>query len=282
MTTILLAKPLIDQKLSQLKKQCQQLKAQGVKPCMKVILVGHHPPSLIYTRNKKKKCEEVGIDCEILHYPEDITADNFTQQVMSITQDPNIHGCFIQLPVPAQLQSLDLAALIPPDKDVDGFHSTNIASLYHHQPENRYLQPCTPKGIINLLKFYNIPVKGKHAVVIGRSAIVGKPMALMLLNQDATVTLCHSRTPDIPQWTRQADLIISAVGKPQFLNRDFIGKNRPVVIDVGINRNTEGKLCGDADFESIKDLCSAITPVPGGVGPLTILSLVENLLKTCS
>ncbi|MBP9674003.1 MAG: bifunctional 5,10-methylenetetrahydrofolate dehydrogenase/5,10-methenyltetrahydrofolate cyclohydrolase [Bacteriovoracaceae bacterium] len=277
---ILLAKPLIDQKIEDLKKECAKALAQGVTPTLKVILVGNHPASLIYTENKKKFCEQVGADCEIIKLSENINPRDFLEVLKKINNDTNIHGCLIQLPVPKQLADLELHDLIKPEKDVDGFHFQNIGHLYSNNSHSFYSKPCTPQGVMSLLKYYAIPVEGKNIVVIGRSLIVGKPMMLLLSNANATVTLCHSATSNLKFFTQHADIIISAVGKPRFLNSDYIGTNKPILIDVGINRDTTGKLCGDIDFDNVLEKVSSISPVPGGVGPLTILSLTQNLIAT--
>ena len=192
-------------------------------------------------------------------------------------EDPQVHGCFIQLPLPPQLSSLPVDRLVVPQKDVDGFHPETMSRIYQGGDESKLLAPCTPKGIIKLLRHYGIPMAGKHVTIIGRSHIVGRPLSLMMANHDATVTLCHSKTSDIRKFTTAADIIVSAVGRPSFLDRSFIGGNRPVVIDVGINV-VGGKLQGDVKFTDLQHLCSGITPVPGGVGPMTVLSLAENLV----
>lgn len=278
MTQILKAKPLIEAEKEKLKLEISKLKNQGITPTMKVILVGSHPPSLIYTRNKKKFCEELGGECEIIHLDEKINELDFLKEVDTISNNNSVHGCFIQLPLHDHLKHIEVDQLICPEKDVDGFHPINIGKLYAGNDPEEFLAPCTPKGVMKLLRHYNIPVKGKNACVIGRSVIVGKPMMLMLDREDATVTLCHKGTKDTKSFSRNADIIVTAVGISDLITKEYIGDNKPVVIDVGINYNKENKLCGDADFEGIKDLTSAITPVPGGVGPLTILSLMHNLV----
>ncbi len=278
MTQILKAKPVIEKEKDRLREEIKNLKAAGTTPSMKVFLVGEHPPSVIYTRNKKRFCEELGGECEIIKLPETISEGDFVNEVKKVTTDSNVHGCFIQLPLPKQLQNVQVDTLIPPEKDVDGFHPINLGKLYDDQDPETFLAPCTPKGVMKLLKHYEISVKGKNCCVIGRSKIVGKPMMLMLNQSGGTVTLCHRATKTVTDFSKNAEIIVSAVGIPSLIDKNYIGNNKPVVIDVGINHNSENKLCGDADFEGIKDLCSGITPVPGGVGPLTILTLMDNLV----
>ena len=282
MTEILKSAPVVSHFTQLLESQTNELKKQGVTPSMKVFLVGEHPPSMIYTRNKKRFIEKFGGDCEIIKLPESISEKDFLNKVKSVTSDDSVHGVFIQLPVPSQLQSIDIGNLIPPEKDVDGFSDKNLSALIKGSTGEDALISCTPKGVLTLLDFYKIPLERKNIVVIGRSLIVGKPMSLLGTNRNATVTICHSKTNNLKEHTRTADIIISAVGISKFLNKDYIGTNNPVVIDVGINHDEDGKLCGDIDYQDVKDLCSAITPVPGGVGPMTILSLAQNLLQAAS
>lgn len=246
---------------------------------MKVILVGENPASLIYTRNKKIFCEKFEAVCEIINLPKTIGEAAFLEQVLEISNDRTVHGCFIQLPLPEQLQHIDVGNLIPPEKDVDGFHKNNLNYLLHGS-EEKALLPCTPKGILTLLNYYGVECEGKNVVMIGRSMIVGKPMALMMVNKNATVTICHSRTTNLPMHTRQADIIISAIGKARFINATHLSPGHDqVIIDVGMNHDEEGNLCGDIDLDAVLDKCRGVTPVPGGVGPMTILSLAQNLLQ---
>ena len=283
MADLLLASPVIDVALGELRKSCEALKKQGISPSMRVILVGDNPASLLYTRNKKKFCEKFGADCDIIKLPLDLKEDQFILEVKKIAEDPSVHGCFVQLPLPKHLQHLDVGSLIPPGKDVDGFHARNINSLFQGDKGAKALLPCTPKGIISLLQHYDIPLSGKNIVVIGRSLIVGRPLALLLNNYDATVTLCHSKTKNLKKLTKAADIIISAVGRPRFLGSEYVRDDQgQVLIDVGINHDHEGKLCGDIDFREVENLVQSLTPVPGGVGPMTILSLAQNLLQAAS
>ncbi len=280
MTTILEAKPIRQKRIETLKKRCQALKARGLTPTMQVILVGSHPASLVYTRNKKKFIENFGGNCEILSLPEKIKESDFLAKLKEISESPSVHGCFVQLPLPQHLQHLDIGQMIPSEKDVDGFHKQNLYHLLHGDSGEQSLPPCTPKGILTLLQEHGVELEGKNVVVIGRSMIVGKPMALLLLNQNASVSICHSHTKNLAQYTHNADIVISAVGRAQFFTKEYLNPNRrdQILVDVGINHNEENHLCGDMDFENLKNFCGAITPVPGGVGPMTILTLAENLL----
>lgn len=276
MTKSLLAKPVVDAAITRLSSAVADWKSRGITPSIKVLLVGNHPPSLLYTRNKKKFIESIGAACEIIHLPELINAEDFLKTVATISNDPSVHGCFAQLPLPSHLQHLDISTLFPAHKDVDGFHSENLKALLSNN-ESAGLMPCTPKGVMNLLRHYGFDFRGKRAVVIGRSMIVGKPMSLMLNNADATVTMCHSRTSDIGAYTKNADLIVVAVGSKDFLKAKHLGSNKPWIIDVGQNV-VDGVLYGDVAADAV-NMCHAITPVPGGVGPMTICSLAENLIE---
>ena len=271
------AKPIVKEALQSLKQRVQILKQGGLTPALKVILLGDHPPSLIYTRNKKRFCEEIGAVCEILHLEGKTDEDTLRSIINQCNEDTKVHGCLIQFPLPPHLSHVPVGKLVIPEKDVDGFHMKNIEKIYQGSDESKVLAPCTPKGIIKLLKYYDIEIASKHVTIIGRSHIVGRPLSLMMTNHDATVTLCHSKSQEIRKLTTASDIIIVAVGRRSFLDSSFIGPNRPVVIDVGTNV-IGGKLCGDVQFEEIQGRCSAVTPVPGGVGPLTILLLAENLI----
>lgn len=278
MTIELKANVIKENVLPGLMERCDSLIKQGKTPFMHVFLVGNNSASLTYIKNKKLLCEHVGAKFELSHLPEDISESDFLKEVGNANTDPEVTGSFIQLPVPKHLKHLKLSELINPDKDLDCFHSTNIANLYSGHINDGFL-PCTPKGILKIFKHYDIDAAGKNVVIIGRSLIVGKPLSLLLTNQNATVTLCHSKTENIKELTQAADIIISAVGNPKFLTADFFRKDKTqIVVDVGINKDSNGKTCGDVDFENVKSSVSAITPVPGGVGPLTVLSLIENLI----
>lgn len=278
MTILLEAAPLVALKKDELRQSCLSLKKQGITPRMEVLLVGDNPASQLYTKKKKIFCETVGAECEIIHLPESVSAEAFLKALDKITKNPLVHGCFVQLPLPKQLEKLDLARLIPAAKDVDGFHPENIYQIVLQGVGE--LSPCTPKGVMALLEYYKVPIKGAHVVVIGRSMIVGKPMALMLTQADATVTLCHSKTKDLKSFTKQADVIVTAVGRPNYLDASYLNRQKKQwVIDVGINHDEDQNLCGDLDHKSVDCFVHAFSPVPGGVGPMTILTLVQNLLQ---
>jgi methylenetetrahydrofolate dehydrogenase (NADP+)/methenyltetrahydrofolate cyclohydrolase len=259
----------------ELKDQVAALTARhGRAPGLAVILVGGDPASQVYVRNKERACEDVGIISKGFRLPEDIPQAQLEDTIMYLNSDPAIDGLLLQLPLPKGLDSQRCLDLISPSKDVDGFHPVNMGRLALGLP---CLRSCTPAGIMTLLERHGIEVAGKKAVVIGRSNIVGKPLALMLLQKNATVTVCHSRTQNIAEEVRSADIVLAAVGIPRFVTRDMV-KPGAVVIDVGINR-TEAGLVGDCDFEGLRDVASAVTPVPGGVGPMTIAQLLVNTLE---
>lgn len=253
-------------------------KTIGRPPHLAVVLVGDDPASQIYVRNKEKACAETGITSTAHRVSADITQGELQALVCGLNNDPDIDGILVQAPLPRHLDLLAIQARIEPEKDVDGFHPMNVGKLVIGLP---CLEPCTPAGVMRILKHYGISCQGKKAVVIGRSNIVGKPMAVMLSRADpmanATVTICHSRTPDLAAECRTADILVAAIGRPKFVTRDMV-KPGAVVVDVGINR-TEAGLCGDVDFENVKDLASAITPVPGGIGPMTIAMLLSNTVQ---
>ena len=236
-----------------------------------VILVGENPASQIYVRNKIKACEEVGIKSYAYYLSENATQKELEDLILSLANDNNINGILVQLPLPAHLSDKALK-LIPDSKDVDGFSASNIGKLCLNTQST---VACTPYGVMKMLEYENIEIKGKNAVVVGRSNIVGKPMAMLLLNADATVTVCHSKTKNLKEQCLKADILVSAIGKPKFITADMV-KDGATVIDVGMNRDANGKLCGDVDFENVKEKCSYITPVPGGVGPMTITMLMYN------
>lgn len=278
MSQILYAKNVIDEVLPQLKQEVSLLVEKGITPKLSVILVGNNPASLSYIKNKKKFCEKIGAHFELTHLNEDIDEDSFLAKVKEINDSPEVTGCFVQLPIPKHLQHIEVTQLINPDKDVDGFHFNSIQSMYLNKRSAPI--PCTPKGIITLLKKNNIEIEGKSITVIGRSYIVGRPLSILLNNYNATVSLCHSKTRDLLKHTRDADIIISAVGVPNLIKKEHLSENKnQIIIDVGMNK-FNGKLVGDVDFDEVKDHVHSITPVPGGVGPMTVLSLMENLITT--
>jgi len=253
------------------------INVHGITPGLVVIIVGENPASKVYVANKHKACVEVGIYSEVVQMLETITKEQLLAQIMTLNKDLAIDGILLQLPLPDHLKQYETEFLnaISPDKDVDGFHPVNVGKLAIGQ---EHLVPCTPYGCIKMLELANIDIAGKHAVIVGRSNIVGKPMANLLLARNATVTICHSCTADLPSITRQADILIVAIGKPKFVTKEMV-KPGAIVIDVGINRTPDKKLVGDVDFEQVKEVASAITPVPGGVGLLTIAMLLSNTVK---
>ncbi|MDO9143762.1 bifunctional methylenetetrahydrofolate dehydrogenase/methenyltetrahydrofolate cyclohydrolase FolD [Rhodoferax sp.] len=253
----------------------QALKARGVTPGLAVILVGDNPASEVYVRNKVKGCEDCGFHSVLEKFDASLTEPELLARIAALNADPAIHGILVQLPVPKHIDATKVIEAISPLKDVDGFHVASAGALMTGMPG---FWPCTPYGCMKMLESINYDLRGKHAVVIGRSNIVGKPMALMLLQKNATVTICHSATPDLKAFTLQADVIVAAVGKRNVLTADMV-KPGAVVLDVGMNRNDEGKLCGDVDFAGVRQVASAITPVPGGVGPMTITMLLVNTLE---
>lgn len=253
----------------------QALKVRGVTPGLAVILVGDNPASQVYVRNKVKGCEDCGFHSVLEKYDASMTEPELLARIAALNADPAIHGILVQLPVPKHIDATKVIEAISPLKDVDGFHVASAGALMTGMPG---FWPCTPYGCMKMLESIHYDLRGKHAVVIGRSNIVGKPMALMLLQKNATVTICHSATPDLKAFTLQADVIVAAVGKRNVLTKDMV-KPGAVVLDVGMNRNAEGKLCGDVDFEGVRQVASAITPVPGGVGPMTITMLLVNTLE---
>ena len=252
------------------------LKAQGLTPGLAVVLVGDNPASQVYVRNKVKACEEAGLHSVLEKYEATLTEADLLARVEALNNDDSIHGILVQLPLPAHIDAQKVIEAISPAKDVDGFHIASAGALMTGMPR---FWPCTPYGCMKMLESIGYDLKGKHAVVIGRSNIVGKPMALMLLQKDATVTVAHSRTQNLKALTLQADVIVAAVGKRNVLTADMV-KPGAVVLDVGMNRNEEGKLCGDVDFDGVKEVAGYITPVPGGVGPMTITMLLVNTLES--
>ena len=250
------------------------LKSQGITPGLAVVLVGDNPASEVYVRNKVKACEDTGMHSVLERHGADMSQAALLARIEALNQDPTIHGILVQLPLPAHIDAQRVIEAISPAKDVDGFHVASAGALMTGMPG---FWPCTPFGCMKMLESIGYSLKGKHAVVIGRSNIVGKPMALMLLQQNATVTICHSGTQNLKALTLQADVIVAAVGKRNVLTADMV-KPGAVVLDVGMNRNEAGKLCGDVDFEGVSQVASHITPVPGGVGPMTITMLMMNTL----
>lgn len=259
---------------AQVREEVAKLKAAGKNPGLAVVLVGNNPASRVYVSNKEKDCAEVGFKSYEYALPEDTTEAELLELVAQLNADTNVNGILVQLPLPKQICEQTILHAISPEKDVDAFHPENVGRIMIG--EYRFL-PCTPAGVIEMLDAMNIDIAGKHCVVIGRSNIVGKPMAMLLLHRNGTVTICHSRTPDLAAQTKQADILVSAVGKACFVTADMV-KEGAVVIDVGMNRNAEGKLVGDVCYDAVEKVASAITPVPGGVGPMTRAILMRNTL----
>lgn len=258
---------------SELKREIQNLK---IKPELRVILVGNNPASQIYVKNKEKYASEVGIKSETIRLPEDITEEKLLKQIKKLNKDKHINGILVQLPLPSHINEFSVINAIAPEKDVDGFTIYNKGLLSIGKPA---LTPCTPLGIIELLKQYKVNIASKNAVVIGRSNIVGKPMAQLLLNEDATVTICHSKTKNLAEITANADILISAVGKPKFIGKKYVKKGA-TVIDVAMNRDTKNnRWVGDVDVDNVSKVAKFITPVPGGVGPMTIAMLLKNTVQ---
>ena len=275
MATIINGKQTAKQIRQELKKECEELKKEGILPKLAVVMVGENPASKVYVKNKSRACEEVGIDFEEFLLKDDITQNQLEDLINSLNNRKDIHGILLQSPIPDQLDINRAFSLISEDKDVDGFHPKNVGKLTLGQ--DTFIS-CTPYGIIQLLERYNIQIESKHVVIVGRSNIVGKPLIQCFLNKNATVTICHSRTKDLADFTKQADILVAAIGKSKYITKDMI-KQWAIVIDVGINRGEDGKLTGDVDFENVKEKAEYITPVPGGVGPMTIAMLMHNVIK---
>ncbi|MBQ1335168.1 MAG: bifunctional methylenetetrahydrofolate dehydrogenase/methenyltetrahydrofolate cyclohydrolase FolD [Clostridia bacterium] len=259
----------------QIKKDAESLKSKGICPSLSVIIVGEDPASKTYVKNKRLACEEVGIKSDVYELPESTTSDELLSLVKKLNADESVHGILVQLPLPKHLDEKVVIENIRIDKDVDAFHPQNVGRIMIGDFD---FLPCTPAGVMEIIDEAGVEVKGKECVVVGRSNIVGKPQAMLLLHRHGTVTLCHSRTKDLKEVTRRAEILVAAVGKAKMITADMV---RPgaVVIDVGMNRDENGKLCGDVDFDGVKEVASVITPVPGGVGPLTITMLLKNTIK---
>lgn len=275
MAEILDGKTLAKKVRGELKLKADELKERGIFPKLAVIMVGNDPSSKIYVRNKSRACEEVGIEYEEFLLDENTQNEELLNLIEELNNREDVHGILLQSPIPSHLDINLAFRTIKPEKDVDGFHPVNIGKLSLNQD---CFVSCTPFGIMRMLDEYNIDIQGKHAVIIGRSNIVGKPMIQCMLNKNATVTVCHSKTSNLVEITRQADILVAAIGRAKFVTADMVKENA-VVVDVGINRNEEGKVCGDVDFENVSKKASYITPVPGGVGPMTIAMLMNNIIK---
>ncbi|MDG2643049.1 bifunctional methylenetetrahydrofolate dehydrogenase/methenyltetrahydrofolate cyclohydrolase FolD, partial [Vibrio parahaemolyticus] len=265
-----------EKKRAQLKEEVVKLKEQGIVPGLAVILVGEDPASRSYVKGKEKGCEQVGIYSELIEFPETITEERLLAEIDRLNGDDRINGILVQLPLPKHIEEKAIIERISPEKDVDGFHPISVGRMMTGQ--DTFL-PCTPHGIVELVKETNLDISGKHVVVIGRSNIVGKPVGQLFLNENATVTYCHSKTQNMKELTKLADILIVAVGRPKMVTADYI-KEGAVVIDVGVNRLETGKLCGDVDFDNVLDVAGYITPVPKGVGPMTITMLLHNTVES--
>jgi methylenetetrahydrofolate dehydrogenase (NADP+)/methenyltetrahydrofolate cyclohydrolase len=274
---IVSGKELATEKRAFIKEEVSKLSIEkNIQPSLAVILIGEDPASQSYVRAKEKACEAAGIRSILEKYPSSITQSELLERINHFNKDNSVHGILVQLPLPEHIDELAVIEHISPAKDVDGFHPVNIGKMMIDQ--DTFL-PCTPYGIVEMIKSLNVSISGKHVVVIGRSNIVGKPVGQLLLKEDATVTYCHSRTKDLASITKQADILIAAVGRAKLIGPDYV-KDGAIVIDVGVNRLETGKLCGDVDFEMVKEKASYITPVPGGVGPMTITMLLQNTLQS--
>ena len=284
MAKILSSKAFIEGKKQLLKNRCEALLKKQIIPTMNVILVGKNPASLSYVKNKKKLCQEIGANCEILELEESINVETFLKTVANANSNKAVHGIIIQLPLPVQLQTLELSRLINPEKDLDGFHPNYTLDFYYGKKYQNQIMPCTPSGIMQFMEEgLNIDLSNKLVCLIGRSVIVGKPLLHLLNNSNATVIWCHSKTKNLSLLTAQADIVISAVGKRKFLDQNYFSKTKPqLIIDVGITGGNGKSLAGDLDCEKIQTYDNlSYTPVPGGVGPLTVYKLVDNLIYTC-
>jgi methylenetetrahydrofolate dehydrogenase (NADP+)/methenyltetrahydrofolate cyclohydrolase len=260
----------------EISKEVQQLREKNIVPGLAVILVGDNQASQTYVRHKQKACEDLGMHSVLIKKPADLSQEELIQSIAELNQDDSIHGILVQLPLPGHIQEKAIIEAISPEKDVDGFHPINIGRMMTGQ--DAFL-PCTPYGVMVMLEYIDYDLEGKHVVIVGRSNIVGKPAGQLFLNANATVTYCHSRTKDLAYYTKQADVVVAAVGKRDTITSDHI-KEGAIVIDVGMNRNDEGKLCGDVAFDEVKNKASYITPVPKGVGPMTITMLMKNTVKS--
>ena len=262
----------------EVRSRVEALKARGIRPGLATVLVGDDPASHVYVRNKQRTCEELGMHSVGHELPATTSQADLLALIDRLNRDPAIHGILVQLPLPKPLRSEPILYAVSPDKDVDGLHPVNVGKLMMGEP--RFV-PCTPGGIMAMLDYYKLPIEGKSAVVVGRSNLVGKPAAMLLLHRHATVTICHSKTPDLAEVCRRADILVAAMGKARFIRGEMV-KEGAVVIDVGINRQPDGKLVGDVDFEAVAARASWITPVPGGVGPMTIAMLMQNTMLAAS
>jgi methylenetetrahydrofolate dehydrogenase (NADP+)/methenyltetrahydrofolate cyclohydrolase len=275
---ILDGKSLAAQVRAQVKEKVSRLAQRGIKPGLAVILAGENPASRVYVRNKTRACEEAGLHSVQINYPESVTEAELLDRIGALNADPSIHGILVQLPLPKGIDSAKILQAVSPAKDVDGFHEANLGALLAGTPR---MVPCTPAGVMRMLEHAGVALPGRRAIVLGRSNIVGKPLAQLLLQKDATVTICHSKTKDLAAVTREADVLVAAIGRAKLVTANMV-KPGACVIDVGINRLDDGSLAGDVDFAPVKEVAGWITPVPGGVGPMTIAMLLENCVKSAA
>jgi len=273
MGEIIDGKEIAEEIKKQLKVRVQKLKNRGITPTLAIVMVGQRHDSKIFTRNKQKACEEVGINANLYEYPENMKEEGLTKLIWKLNKDKKIHGIIVQLPLPKHIDEKKILTTISPEKDVDGLNPVNVGQVLIG---NEFIAPCTPKGVIRMLEKMKIPLVGKEIVIVNNSNVVGKPLAMMLTNRFATVTICHVKTKYLSRHTKKAEILITAVGKPNFIEKEMV-KEKAVVIDVGISYQ-QGKIYGDVDFENVKDVASYITPVPGGVGPMTVAMVLENTL----
>jgi methylenetetrahydrofolate dehydrogenase (NADP+) / methenyltetrahydrofolate cyclohydrolase len=275
---ILDGKSLAAQIRAAVKREVESLSQRGIRPGLAVIVAGEDPASRVYVRNKVRACEETGVRSQLFELASNVSEEALIDRVLALDDDEEVHGILVQLPLPKHIDSRKVLAAVSPGKDVDAFHALNLGALLEGHPR---LLPCTPAGVMRLIEHAGVPVAGAHAVVVGRSNIVGKPLALLLLQKDATVTICHSKSRDLETLTRSADILVGAVGRPKLIGAAMV-KPGACVIDVGVNRLSDGSLCGDVDFGPVSEVAGWITPVPGGVGPMTIAMLLENCLRVAA
>jgi methylenetetrahydrofolate dehydrogenase (NADP+)/methenyltetrahydrofolate cyclohydrolase len=275
---ILDGKSLAAQVRAGVKEQVSRLAQRGIRPGLAVVLAGEDPASKVYVRNKVRACEQTGVASQLFEYPPSVSETELLGRIEALNEDPAVHGILVQLPLPEQVDALRVLDSVSPAKDVDGFHDVNLGALVAGKPG---IVPCTPAGVMRLLEHAGVPLAGRRAVVIGRSNIVGKPLALLLLRKDATVTICHSKSRNLPEITKEADILVAAIGRAKLVGAAMV-KAGACVVDVGVNRLSDGTLAGDVDFEPVSEIAGWITPVPGGVGPMTIAMLLENCLRAAA
>jgi methylenetetrahydrofolate dehydrogenase (NADP+)/methenyltetrahydrofolate cyclohydrolase len=275
---ILDGKSLAAQVRAGVKEQVSRLAQRGIRPGLAVVLAGEDPASKVYVRNKVRACEQTGVASQLFEYPPSVSETELLGRIEALNEDPAVHGILVQLPLPEQVDALRVLDSVSPAKDVDGFHDVNLGALVAGKPG---IVPCTPAGVMRLLEHAGVPLAGRRAVVIGRSNIVGKPLALLLLRKDATVTICHSKSRNLPEITKEADILVAAIGRAKLVGAAMV-KAGACVVDVGVNRLADGTLAGDVDFEPVSEIAGWITPVPGGVGPMTIAMLLENCLRAAA